>query len=824
MKLFSIAACVALGTTCLAARSGADDAANPKTKPRPYTRDPAAAAKLAAFLQRKPAGPLLPGGSPPQGLQLLQGDDCGNPFVISGLGTFNFDNSQATTGSQGQNEAICIAPGIDADLWYRWTAPAGGNATMTLCGSGTLLDSKIAAYPGSSCPANGTALACNDDYCSTESRIRFPVSAGAAYMLQLGAFPGSGGSTGIFTLSIAAAAPNDECASAAPIAGNGSFAFDNSLASTSPQQGLSCGTGYCNSDVWYDWTAGATGLCTWSLCGTASFDTLIAAYAGAGCPAPGSALGCNDDSCGGVQSELAFPCVAGNHYLLQLGAYATGSGNGTFSIQVTPPPPNDSCSTPTVLGTATGTFPFTLLGATTGTQGQQESACSFQGQTAIESDVWFRWTAPSSARAKLSLCAGASFDSKIAVYAGSGCPSAGSALTCNDDACGQTSEVCFDVIAGHSYMLQLGCAPGAAQSSGSFDLALQAVLPPCTYDDGSSENLLGLASGGDMVWLQRFGSPGSSSQVGSIQVAWGSPLLPGFSPGNGTPTDVFLWQDGPTQDGDPSDATLLLSIPAVVSNADSDTLVNFSFAPIAIQGVFFAGSHLQHFGGQAVAPMDQNCPSARVSWFFGAGPGQTVDYAHPGSNPIPPVSFDQAGFPANLLVRAGCTIDPALYLCEPGTAGVIPCPCSNPPSGPLHGCNNSAGTGGATIVASGSNSLSTPTLVFTTAGERPVATSILLQGNAVIAGGAVFGQGVRCVGGALRRLFVKNAVGGSIHAPDFAAGDPDIASRSAALGDPISAGQTRWYMVFYRDPFVLGGCSALATFNGTPTARISWLP
>jgi hypothetical protein len=126
------------------------------------------------------------------------------------------------------------------------------------------------------------------------------------------------------------------------------------------------------------------------------------------------------------------------------------------------------------------------------------------------------------------------------------------------------------------------------------------------------------------------------------------------------------------------------------------------------------------------------------------------------------------------------------------------------------------------LSASGIAYLSMDSLVFTTSGETPTATSILLQGTSLASSGIVYGQGVRCVAGTLRRLFVKTAVAGSIIAPDFGAGDQSVSSRSAAKGSPISAGQSRWYLVFYRDPTVLGGCPAASTFNATQTGRIDW--
>jgi Tol biopolymer transport system component len=162
-------------------------------------------------------------------------------------------------------------------------------------------------------------------------------------------------------------------------------------------------------------------------------------------------------------------------------------------------------------------------------------------------------------------------------------------------------------------------------------------------------------------------------------------------------------------------------------------------------------------------------------------------------------------------------------LCDPGSGGVMSCPCENPPSGPGRGCDNSSGTGGAVLAASGATSLSSDSLVFTTSGERDSALSVVMQGNAGVAGGVVMGQGVRCLGGTIiRRLFSGNASNGSIRLPDFEAGDPTVSKRSAERGDEIKAGESRWYLVYYRDPIVLGGCPASSTFNATQTLRIAW--
>jgi Tol biopolymer transport system component len=163
-------------------------------------------------------------------------------------------------------------------------------------------------------------------------------------------------------------------------------------------------------------------------------------------------------------------------------------------------------------------------------------------------------------------------------------------------------------------------------------------------------------------------------------------------------------------------------------------------------------------------------------------------------------------------------------LCEPGAVGVSACPCLNVPTTPGSGCDNSAATGGAALAATGTSYLSFDGLVLTTSGELPTATSIVVQGDVEITSGAVFGQGVRCVGGNLLRLYVKTANAGSITAPDTSAGDPSVSTRSAQLGDPIAAGASRYYFVAYRDPIVLGGCPGTSTFNATQTGEVAWSP
>jgi hypothetical protein len=147
------------------------------------------------------------------------------------------------------------------------------------------------------------------------------------------------------------------------------------------------------------------------------------------------------------------------------------------------------------------------------------------------------------------------------------------------------------------------------------------------------------------------------------------------------------------------------------------------------------------------------------------------------------------------------------------------CPCSN---GGLrgHGCQNSAATGGASLAGTGAPKLSADTVRFVCSGELPTSLSLLVQGSASITP-ASFGDGLRCLGGLLLRMYAQNAVGGVVTFPQ--PGDPSISARSAALLDPIPVGAPRNYQVLYRDsdasfcPEPQGG-----TFNSSNAIALTW--
>ncbi len=488
---------LSLLTACLVVGS----LANAQKDNGTYSKDPyPRPAAAASTVQRATAQALTSA--------LVGSDSCTTPFVIVGTGTFPFDNTLATTGLEGQTDALCnqVAAGtaINNDVWFTWTATTTGTATINTCGVSTI-DTKIAVYNGSTCPTTA-AIACNDDACATfQSTLNFACVQGNSYLIQLGLYPGTAPvatpGTGVFTLSVIVPSGNDDCTLPQVLTGTGPWPFDNSLATTSPQGQVeaSClffGGTALQKDLWYTWTAPASGFYSVTTCATTTVDTKIAVYQGAGCPTT-SALACNDDACN-LQTRTAFSAVAGQVYTFQLGLYyntQTG-GIGNFAVEVVPPPPtNDGCSTATVISGA-GPFTFDTTSSTTGSEGQ-----GFAGCGTINKDLWYVWTANTSGTVVVTNCGlitSASTDTKIAVYDGAACPTT-APLGCNDDA-GATncstqtlaSYVTFTAVCGNSYLIQVGnySTSAATNIQGGFTITEQGA--PCIagvgfcFGDGTS--------------------------------------------------------------------------------------------------------------------------------------------------------------------------------------------------------------------------------------------------------------------------------------------------------------------------------------------------
>jgi len=135
-----------------------------------------------------------------------------------------------------------------------------------------------------------------------------------------------------------AAAAGDECSSAIAVY-DGANAFDTSTMTAGgdmPDDAMCVGTflNWGGEDGWYSYvaTGGSTHFTT---CDGTSYDTSMILYEGT-CD---NQVACNGDSvandgtgCQPYYSDFTYDCVAGTTYYVRIGAYISGSGPGTLTI------------------------------------------------------------------------------------------------------------------------------------------------------------------------------------------------------------------------------------------------------------------------------------------------------------------------------------------------------------------------------------------------------------------------------------------------------------------------------------------------------------
>ena len=164
--------------------------------------------------------------------------------------------------------------------------------------------------------------------------------------------------------SLAAGQGADDCANAQVLGSAlGPHAFDNSSATKDGPN--DCNGEPVRKDVWFRWTAPATGGYVITDCGNTPFQTRYNIYDFQACPVTSAPLvDCGQSGCSGMGTRISFPTVGGQDYLIRVGAKNFNqSGAGQFTLTFDPCwqipddgfEENDSCDTPTAIGD--GTYP-----------------------------------------------------------------------------------------------------------------------------------------------------------------------------------------------------------------------------------------------------------------------------------------------------------------------------------------------------------------------------------------------------------------------------------------------------------------------------------
>jgi hypothetical protein len=143
---------------------------------------------------------------------------------------------------------------------------------------------------------------------------------------------------------------SDDCSTPTPIAGLGTFPFDTTSATTDGSPSPLCmgsGSDNIDNDVWFCWTAPATGYVEFNVCAVI-FNTKIAIYPGCGSPCPTDPIACNDDgdcSSSFHGARMLVEVEEGLSYRIRLGGASGQEGTGelTISMPCVPGGTGDCC-------------------------------------------------------------------------------------------------------------------------------------------------------------------------------------------------------------------------------------------------------------------------------------------------------------------------------------------------------------------------------------------------------------------------------------------------------------------------------------------------
>jgi hypothetical protein len=117
-------------------------------------------------------------------------DPPANDLCSDAIGVTNGGTSFTTVDASETGAGLPLfcsdsgGPEIFADVWFEWTAPCTGFATIATCNAA--FDSRLAIYTGG-CPGPGASpLICADDVCGDDATVTFLAIAGQSFRIQVG--------------------------------------------------------------------------------------------------------------------------------------------------------------------------------------------------------------------------------------------------------------------------------------------------------------------------------------------------------------------------------------------------------------------------------------------------------------------------------------------------------------------------------------------------------------------------------------------------------------------------------------------------------------
>ena len=160
---------------------------------------------------------------------------------------------------------------------------------------------------------------------------------------------------------------------------------------------------------------------------------------------------------------------------------------------------------------------------------------------------------------------------------------------------------------------------------------------------------------------------------------------------------------------------------------------------------------------------------------------------------------------------------PGVGFCFGDRGSGTPCPCENDNDGSVSGsgCANGVFDSGAQLTGIGLASVSADSLVLTTTGLEPNNSGLYFQGDNDLSPGVVWGDGLRCVGGALKRLQVRFA--------DTTGTSFTTIGIAAKVGN-VTAGSLKRYQCWYRTNLDPPCGAGVNDFNSSNGYAVTWVP
>jgi hypothetical protein len=186
-----------------------------------------------------------------------------------------------------------------------------------------------------------------------------------------------------------------------------------------------------------------------------------------------------------------------------------------------PPPDNNTCQDRIVV--TDGSTPFSNQDATT--EGPDEpDNCTFLGNTQINNDVWFEYTATCTGEMTVSLC-DSSILTKLGIYAGSVCPTQPDTVdACDVISCPNgRSTITMKVSQGENFIIRAG-ARTTQMGDGILDIVCEEVSAPDCPEDLNGDGVVNVAD--LLILFEAWGScPGCPEDLNGDDIVNVADLL-----------------------------------------------------------------------------------------------------------------------------------------------------------------------------------------------------------------------------------------------------------------------------------------------------------